>query len=355
MKPFKLKQQESFVNTLKEPPLQKKKVNWHRIIYLTLLLLGLLFIGRKLYYNHQTILADGQIELPKQTIKFTSDIQILNFFIQKGEYVNPGDTIFTYKILTDQIDANPLNPEQKSKDWIIKEKMTYQKNIALNLIQIQNKKDLLDLLNESLHVKEKLLLGGVHKEYREYSELQEQKARIQSEILALKKENIVYQKFIQNLNIEETNNQQLDQSKFNWINEIKYYIAPTDGRISEIFYGINEICYKKEELLTILKKEGAFINTFFDPDELPYLNVGDQVMISFPDGSKSEGLISKFHMNTYELPSEFQNKYEPTKRNIVAEVVPIHRKEINNWKNFYKMNVKVEKIRRQFGLYFPKN
>jgi len=78
-------------------------------------------------------------------------------------------------------------------------------------------------------------------------------------------------------------------------------------------------------------------------------------MISFPDGSKSEGLISKFHMNTYELPSEFQNKYEPTKRNIVAEVVPIHRKEINNWKNFYKMNVKVEKIRRQFGLYFPKN
>lgn len=346
MKQFKLREQKTFIKVLKEPPRQKKKTNWSRIIYLSLFVFVLFLVGRKMYNGHMMIFADGQIELPKQTINFPNDIQLLQLFIQEGHIVCRGDTLFAYKMLLDESEENNvLLSNQKPVDWIVKERMNIEQKLELNKIQIQNKKDLFQLLTKSIVLKESLLINGVHSEYKEYSDMQAHKAQVQATIAMLKKENKVYYNFIQKLIYSEAAYTKINSSKVEHYQEIKYFIAPLDGIVGDIFYQKNEICYKKEELLSIHKTEGANIKTYFDPNEIPYLKIGDQVAINFPDGSKGKGLISKFHISTYALPSEFQKKYEPTERNILAEVIPLDEEESKAWKSFYKMNVQVRKER----------
>jgi len=142
----------------------------------------------------------------------------------------------------------------------------------------------------------------------------------------------------------------MNKSELGLYDEIKYFASPMDGVISDVFYKENEMCYKKEEMVTIHQLNNASINTYFDPEEIKYLEVGDVVDIEFPDKSQTKGIISKFFVSTYAVPSEFQKKYEPTERNIVAEVVPLNKKDEDSWNSFYKMEVNIQKMRYNLKL-----
>jgi len=74
------------------------------------------------------------------------------------------------------------------------------------------------------------------------------------------------------------------------------------------------------------------------------------VTIEFPDKTESLGIISKFFVSTYAVPSEFQKKYEPTERNIVAEIVPFNKQDDLAWNSYYKMEVNVQKKRYDFKI-----
>ena len=200
-----------------------------------------------------------------------------------------------------------------------------------------------------LETKQSLLLGGLHDEYNNYNQLQNQIAKTQSEIAYLEKEVKLFQDHLALLRGQERMLLNQNTLELNLYNEVKYFIAPLEGVISDIFYATNEICYKKEEMITIHQLNNATINTYFDPTEINHLKEGDIVKVDFPDNTIREGIISKFYVSTYAVPSEFQKKYEPTERNIVAEVIPLNREDASTWKQFYKMEVKVRKSRYDLG------
>ena len=135
MKQFKLREKKTFIKILQEPPLQKKKVNWSRRVYLLIFLVVLFLVGRRVFNAHTIIFADGQIDLPKQTINFPNDIQLLQLFIDKGQSICEGDTLFAYKILVDELEQNSLAVNQKPVDWILKEKMATEKKLQLNKLK----------------------------------------------------------------------------------------------------------------------------------------------------------------------------------------------------------------------------
>ena len=93
--------------------------------------------------------------------------------------------------------------------------------------------------------------------------------------------------------------------------------------------------------MTIHNTEKVNIKAYFNQEALPDAVRGTKVKIDFPDGSSSNGFISNISVATYELPSEFQKKYEPTQRSILATVEPQNIEDLEIWKKFYKMNVKV--------------
>jgi len=191
------------------------------------------------------------------------------------------------------------------------------------------------------------MLGGIHSEYQQYNVLKQDQEKLLSEISFLEGEISLYKKQLSRLGYMEKEMFDLNMSKLASFNDTLFFISPIDGIISDIFYEANEICYKKEELMSIHQINNATITTYFDLSEVANIKIGDQVDISFPDGSIRKGLIGKFYTSTYALPAEFQKKYEPTERNIVAQVIPLDKKEEQSWRNFYKMDVKIKKKRYQ--------
>jgi len=251
----------------------------------------------------------------------------------------------------DELDQARLSLRSpNSSDWIIKEKLSIKKKIEMNKLIINQKKENSRYLERLIKTKESLLLGGIHDEYNQYSSLQDQLSKVYLEIEYYVKEIDVYKSHLNKLFTQNQLYSKLNSGELGVFNEIKAFIAPIDGVISDVFYEVNEICYKKEEMITIHQLQDASINTYFDPEEIKYIEVGDIVDIKFPDKSKTKGIISKFFVSTYAVPSEFQKKYEPTERNIVAEVVPLSKTDEHSWNSFYKMEVNVQKSRYDISL-----
>jgi len=351
MRQFKLREEKSFIKILKEPPNQKKKINWSRRLYLMIFIVAISLLGRRIYKANMIIFASGQIELPKQTVKFSNDIKIINLDVLEGSKVCEGDTLFRYQIMGNEIDQAKLSSGvPTSSDWIIKEQLSVKKKIKLNRLIIDQKIQNQKIIQKSIQIKESLLLGGIHEEYNQYTSLQEEELRITSEIEFHNQEIELLKSHLYQLSIQRNEYFSINENTLGLYEEVKYFVSPIDGVISDVFYAENEICYKKEEMMTIHQLNNASINTYFDPEEIKYLEVGDIVNIEFPDKSKTKGLISKFFVSTYAVPSEFQKKYEPTERNIVAEIVPINKEDEKSWNSFYKMEVNVQKSRYDIHL-----
>ncbi len=345
MKSFKLREEKSFIKILQEPVIDKPKVNWSRRAYLGIFLIILFSVIKHVYRGTLIIHADGQVELPKQTINFQNDVKLLNLFTSKGDAVCQGDTLFAYQILADEIQKVNLLVEDKGSDWIIREKLSIGNKIEQNSIMIQNNNHRISSIDHMIELRENMLLSGLHEEYDHYTSLKEKKQMVLEDNELLLNENKMYKKYLYQLNRNLNMFDNVNKSKLKIYDRQKYFVAPVDGIISDIFHENNEICYKKSELMTIHQLRDASISTYFDPEEVDNLDVGDVVKVRFPDGSSKNGLISNFYISTYALPSEFQKKYEPTERNIVAKVIPMSKTEEQNWRHFYKMNVKVEKQR----------
>ena len=251
----------------------------------------------------------------------------------------------------DQLDQAKLSVNTSAtSDWILREQLNIKKKIALNGILIQQKRNNLQYLNETIKTKESLLMGGIHEEYHQYSILQNQKANLLAEIEMHGKEIEILKTHLSRLRAQNRTHANMNIDQLDIYDEVKCFVSPIDGVISDIFYGVNEICYKKDEMITIHQLNNASINTYFNPEEVQHLEVGDIVKIEFPDKSESQGIISKFFVSTYAVPSEFQKKYEPTERNVVAEVVPLNKSDEQSWNSFYKMEVKVKKMRYEIKL-----
>ena len=345
MKNFKLREEKSFIKVLKEPPVKKKKINFHKVLYTSLMVGVAIYVIRKFIYAYLIIFADGQIELPKQTVNFADDIQLVNLFIHQGSHVNKGDTLFSYKMVVDKDEEIKMQSRDHPAEWIVKARLENEKKIHLINIDLSSQNEMLELIRKEIGKRENLLLAGVNDGYKTYKNLQQQSAEILAEMETLKKEREYYRAYDNKLAEKEREARNVIITKSSYFNELRYYISPFSGTIGKISFDNNEICYKKEELMTIHRMDGARISAFFDPDEIPYIQIGEVVDIKFPDGSKSRGIIHKFHISTYALPVEFQKKFEPTERNIVAEIKPLNEIESKRWKNFYKMDVEIRKYR----------
>lgn len=348
MRAFKLREEKSFIKVLKEPPRKEKKVNWNRRIYLSLLILGSGWLIRRIFLAYFLINANGQLELPKQTISFPDDIELLQFYVQEGHRVQKGDTLFTYKISSDLHSINSLT-KSAEKEWILKDILTTKNHLRLKKIELSALLKEIDILSNTKVQKEKLLMLGLNQELDAYQSISLKIDQNLLNVEILEKEISLLHSQLASLDQASKDYRKEQNERLAALTETKAFISSRTGTISDIFYEPHEICYKKEELMTIHKNDGASITTYFNPEEASHVQEGDIVEIEFPDGTSSKGVIEKLLVSTYALPSEFQKKYEPTERNIVAEVTPLLKSDEETWNNFYKLDVTIKKWR--YGLF----
>ncbi len=123
--------------------------------------------------------------------------------------------------------------------------------------------------------------------------------------------------------------------------------SPFSGMVTRIYFSDYEVALKGEKIMTIFQSGEIHIKGFFEQKDLKYLRAGDRVIIEFPDSERFEGKIVRLYFASLPLPPEFQKKYEPVHRSIVADIVPVNLEKIKN-REIEKMSVTIWVRKRLF-------
>ncbi len=364
MKSLNFKRKEdSYLRYFDEQKKQNKRpINWDRIVYITLLFLALFFVGRYIIKSYFYIEGNGQVLFENVDIRHTDDIRIHEFFINEGDDVLVGDTLFTYFLDDDMFGGGGGGGNSVSiggggssgNSWIEREIYQLKKNIDLNRVRIADDNSLLEIyLNDLERVRNEVILDAVS--HTNLENLEYQIDKLNGEIALRSEENRIYRKQIGYLSdllkkeeagevvkIEQENGHVMltgaeDQSAF------KIFTSPIDGAITRLLKQPFEVALKTENILSIHQPNDVHIKGFFDQTDLRYLKEGDIVDVEFPDGTMSVGIVDRFYSATYILPEEFQKKFEPTTRTLAADIIPLGINDLEIWKKYYKLSVKITK------------
>ncbi len=320
-----------------------KKVNWDRTIYLIVLAGLVAYFGWLGLYNLMFINANGHVLFEKISVRIPADVKMQEWFAQEGQYIREGDTLFSY---VDRRSADLANKEilvshSGNLNWFTKESVNVRKQIALNDLErgsidaeinsLETK--VLKLQNEiALDLAPRSRLSALH------NVLSDKKVKVQK----LKSENGFLYSYLNRIeNDEPTPPDQGTQVSSDFGKQ--YYIAPMAGTVTKVYKEEHEIALKTEPIMMLQKMNDVYVKAFFDQEYLKYLAEGDLVTITYPDGTKSGGVIGRFYPSTFRQSAEFQNRHEPVQRTLGVDIYPTNERELEKWRVFYKMGVKITK------------
>ncbi|HLP13321.1 MAG TPA: HlyD family secretion protein [Flavobacteriales bacterium] len=377
MKTINFKRTDSALRIWDDDPKAKKQINWDRIIYIILLLIILFFGGRYLINRFLYVNATGHILFEKRNIRNVDDSQLIQFFVAEGDSVQAGDTLFSFISDDDNgrdggggggafSNSTPVNVAVSqggggNDDWKIKEIYNLKKTISSNRIRIAENQKLLDMyIAQKKRIKEQVILDLTPRS--KLDDLDESIKQTDFEIQRLKSETAEAAAFINTLNNMNKPEEVKNVTKISNNNKTRaiggssggggdepdyrrYYLSPIDGTITKINFQGMEVALKSEIIMSIHKPENIYVKGFFDQSDIGNVAIGDEVHVQFPDGSNSLGRIKRFYYATNAIPEEFQKKYEPITRTLLADVVPINNEELKKWRTFYRMSVKIYKYK----------
>ncbi len=351
------KYQESVLKTVEEPPI-KKKFNWDRFSFILLLVIALLYFGYSYYKSIAFTSINGLVQLEKMAVNFTDDIRLLEICTKEADAIQRGDTLFVYSYEDKEQISNELaninikariNGAGNDRNFL-RDIMTVKRQKAVKKGEIEGYKAVLKIKKRELAEQKKQILMGVDVAHK-LPPLQSKIAGLESDIATAKRELYVLRKHLaallaaqkeaENLALESiqekvSHGQQLHEAVY-------HYVSPIDGVIGQINNSPNEVCYKSENVMVIHQLANLKIKAYFETNVVGKARIGEIVDIEFPDGSMGRGVIDNFYIATYEMPPEFQKKYEPTERSVLADIVPINEEEAKHWIGYYKMAVKILK------------
>ncbi len=349
MKNFRFKTKTSVIKTLKEPPRPQRKINWQKWSWIGIIVSAVLFSGFRIFDKVTLVKGLGQVELSKQVVGFTDDIRLGAILVTEGQHVCIGDTLFFYQYdyYDGEMAARLPSTAKKPIDWLERERLNLKKQISLKNIEKENLSTRIRFKEEELKHQQDLVLLGVNEIEATLTKIEAEILKLNTQAKILHEEIHFLKQHLSRLYREEEkirNAGIATQIAGGHIdgNTIPY-LALIDGFVGNINFSPNEVCYEKQDVMTIHQKEDISIRAFFDPELVGYLYLDDIMKIKFPDGTQGQGRISNIYISTKELPVEFQKKYEPIERNVVVDIQPLNEEEEIRWIDFYKMNVDVSK------------
>ncbi len=350
------KYQQSVLKTVDEPPV-KKKFNWDRFSFLCVLALMFVYIGYRIYNKVTFIKVHGQVILDKMAVNFTDDIRLEEICVVEGDEINSGDTLFVYTFedqahVENQIKniTHNINSGGDNTKWYDREILNVKRQIAIK--RSEQKGVGVRLAGKKLERKEqeKQILLGVDVAYK-LPPIDSDIIRFETDHEAYGREIKILKNHLYLLRKQQKTLAAADQDKvrrkvsqsMEYRNSIYYYASPVSGEIGQINNSPNEVCYKAKDVMVIHQLENLKIKAYFHQSLYQEIKLGEEVEIEFPDGTIGRGVINNFYVSTYELPAEFQKRYEPVERRIVVDVLPLNLHEAALWIGYYKMAVTVVK------------
>ena len=342
MKSFRYNKNEKVIRGYKEEPLPKHRVNWDRIIYLIVFFIILtslvIYIFRRTYF----VSSFGEVITSKFEVKFSDDVKIINYMVSENDLVKPGDTLLIVRPEISPKDTLGLITSQRDErntDWIEREKITTQKNISLKKIELERSKAEYASREKQLQAQRDEVYLGLSNA----SVLTTTNENLQS----LKSDEKMLREEIRYLNTYLIRLREMERKRITVSSQTVVvpqnvaYVSPVEGIVSQILSRENEVNYRQEVAMDLINLNKVYIMAYLEQEYFQYFKVGDTVGVKFGNGLKSLGVINNIYMNTAELPSEFHKTYQKTPRTVLARIIPVNAKNVNDWKPYYKMGVTI--------------
>lgn len=321
---------------------KRARINWDRIVYMTILSLIVFFVLRYFYINNFYITANGQVIFDNMEVVETEDIRIQKFYFEEGENIKEGDTLFTYMVEDPGMMLAENAPQPGStSNWAEREKYSLQKSIDLNNSEIRSNRQLLQSYKNQLSQLENEVILGAASE-KDINNYEYQISKLETAISLAQSENAVLNKQLRGIEAGESS-EAIGAANVEAFSPYRAYISPIDGYIARIFKEPFEVALKSQAVMKIHQADSVHIKGYFEQEDLRYVKEGDLVNISFPDGQESQGVIDRFYASTVLIPEEFQKKFEPAKRTIAVDIKPAEGSDLDIWKRYYKLSVKLNK------------
>ena len=346
MNRFNFQNQGSVITSLKEPKRKKRRINVDRMVFISLLLVGLFFLGRFMLRKITLVEADGQISLEKLDVNFTDDIRLQNIMVVEGDTVKEGDTLFSYKNRVYDDAGGSYHQFANSAENLGKEIRRLEQQIEFARVERNNTYQMYRLQKKELERIRKMVVLDVYQKEK-YDRQSEKVEATLLDLRGVRNQIKVLEAQLSQLSEQLNYNNYLATTGEGQAFATTHYVAPMDGIIGRINFNPREVCYEQDNVMTIHRPDRVCIKAYFYQEAVKDLKRGDRVTIKFPDGTKSIGMIENFYVSTYELPAEFQKRYEPIERSILANVIPVEQDQVQQWKKFYKMNVEVSAERME--------
>ncbi len=361
MKSIDFKQKASAIRVLSDDTGNKKQ-NWDRVIYIVFLIILFTFLTYYAYNKIFFIKAQGQVSFENINIRIPDDCRILKYMVEEDDSVTIGDSLFIYQIDDDNLSNgnggiaigsrsdSGYNPQLS---WIDKEKFTLEKKIALNNIDKVRAKELFTgFQSEIQRLENSIILDVLPSDRYEY--VKNEIMRLKTEVTKIESENAQNQKYINELNelAEKPVMKRVSGGGYgnggggsDDITTPQVFYSPIHGNVTRLYTLQYEVALKQDLIMSIHSDRPMYVKAFFEQEDVAYFNVGDVVTIKFPDGRTSEGVLRRFYYSTFQLPNEFQKRYEPTTRTVAADIYPVTQDDYSLWRGFYKMGVTITKYK----------
>lgn len=361
MNSIDFKQKTSVIRVLSDEN-GRKNFNWDRVIYIVFLILLFGFLGYYAFNKIFFIKAQGQVSFENIDIRIPDDCRILEYQVAEDDTVNIGDSLFIYSLDDDNLNGggNSVVVAQSEETgfsnqltWIDREKFTLEKKIAMNNIDKVRAKELQKSFeNELQHFENAIILDVLPTDRYEYAK--SEILRLKTEIAKLESENRQNNAYIAELNelAEKPVVKHLGANSSGNGNggdgettAPQVFYAPISGNVTRLYTHQFEVALKQDVIMSIHSDRPMFIKAFFEQEDIAFFNEGDIVNIKFPDGRTSKGFLKRFNYSTFQLPTEFQKRYEPTTRTVAADIYPVSTDDYALWRGFYKMSVTITKYK----------
>lgn len=341
MRSEQFKNRPSQIRGTKEKTTPKDR-SWDRVIYMVILGALLLVVLYLLLSTYFYVSGEGRIIGTHMEVRFPSDVKVSEIFVDKGEKVNPRDSLFSFMLVEK---SQTLSQVQEDREEMQEEFLELRSDIELGYTERAELRDRINFYRQQKNLLEKEVKLDIEPVNKLHS--------VNSKLVDLNSELNVLQKELSLMNAKANRIQQKSQqiTRSTISEEMLYseapgteqvYYSPVDGQVNRLFKASSEFALRSEPVLSIkIQKPEVRIKALFSEQSIKHLAIGDEVTVTFDNGETSTGQVVDLEavdqdaMNRTDI-TEISDRY-------LVEIMPANEEARELWESLSHLGVTVTK------------
>lgn len=319
---FNKRSQDTQLRGRREKP-KPKQINWDRIVYFVLLIVGLGFLFYYIFINTFYVEGEGLVVTEAMEVRAPNDIEIREQLVSNDSYVVKGDPLFRYTFMDWTGTIEKIEEIEEDRVDVEEEIQELRDDITLKRQSIQELQERIAFLEqEKEDFREKVRLNAATS--YELNDVESSLFTARSNLRQAESElNVLINSRIRRVEKRENLASEIQELQLGE-NRLQTYNSPITGVINNISVRENQQAFRSDQILSI-KPDNAdvYIFSVFDREDAEHIQPGTVMDIEFDNGTKSTGVIRSSYDARENLIDHFEQTGSLTTDYLIVELAPV--------------------------------